>query len=230
LLAAVGTLMVVLLVYLAVLSPPESKTLSRAQESRLGLNRLEAGRQALRQGKFQLAVREFDAISSPHPENTELTQLSRQAALMVDLLAEPLEDILQLAAELNERDELEWQAVFSKRYFQKSVIFDTEVRREAPGRYQWDYVLFHRSRPARANLDNVQLLHQLPLQKPQRLLFGLRLASVQLETGGKWTVHFVPDSGVLLTDADAVKACCSRPIEGLEEVLKRQRGWVYNND
>jgi hypothetical protein len=88
------------------------------------------------------------------------------------------------------------------------------------------YAFFVRGRPARLALGDLKLLPTLPLQRPQRLLFGARLASVRPENGGVWVVHFVPDSGVLLTDPDAVHAAYPLPTDELREVLERQAGWA----
>jgi len=39
-------------------------------------------------------------------------------------------------------------------------------------------------------------------------------------------VRLQPDSGVLLTEDDALATVFSRPPEGMDEVLKRQAAWV----
>ena len=104
--------------------------------------------------------------------------------------------------------------------------FFAEVRRDAQRNYRLDYDFFVREKRAAVELGSLQLLHTLPLGRPQRLLFGVRLASVALEPGGNWVIRFDPDSGVLLTDPGAVAACYSRPLDGLEEVLQRQAAWI----
>jgi hypothetical protein len=197
--------------------------------------RLEAGREALVQGKYRLALRELEAaraLREQHPDalpaadRRRLTQLHRQAALLADLLTEPLEDILRQAADLTDLDEREWQDLFADRYRGRSVIFDARVRAEASGDFQLDYAVFCRDRRVRLELANVQLLHRLPLQQPQRLLLGLRLASVRREAGGGWAIGFEADGAVLLTDPDVAAACCGQPAEEVREVVQRQAEWL----
>jgi hypothetical protein len=195
--------------------------------------RMNAGKQLLAQGKFHEAVRELDAAfrlrerypdSLSAPERRDLVQLHRQATLLVDLLSQSLESILFQASE--ELDEQEWQALFGDRYKGRAVVFFAEVRRDAHANYQLDYDFFIQDRRAIVELGNIQLLRALPLDRPQRLLFGARLASVGSEAGGTWVIRFEPDSGVLLTDPGAVAACYSRPLEGVDEVLQRQSAWI----
>lgn len=194
---------------------------------------MHAGQRALAQGKFQSAARELrtawgwqnahrDEVSLA--QRRQLTQLYRQADLLSDLLSESLEEILRHAADLI-RDPEEWRREFAKRYKGKAVVFDAEVRPDPARQFQLDYVVFQDDRPAQLELTDVQLLHLLPLQKPERLLIGLRLARVDLEAGGVWVIRFEPDSGVLLTDPEAAAACCLQPVEDLEEVVRRQRLW-----
>lgn len=232
LLAALVTLMVaagvltILLPYLPRLTFPASEPFRLADH-------IQAGQRALAQGKFQSAARELKAAwdwqkahrdSLSLAERRQLTQLYRQADLLSDLLSQSLEEILHHAADLMPDPE-EWQREFAKRYRGKAVVFDAEVRPDPARQFQLDYTVFLNDRPAQLDLSDVRLLHLLPLHTPQRLLFGLRLARVDLEAGGIWVIHFEPDSGVLLTDPEAAAACCLRPVEDLEEVVQRQRLW-----
>ncbi len=188
---------------------------------------------ALGDGNFQLAVQELGravalaehfAASVPASERTRLDQLFRQAALLADLLHEPLAVLLQLAAGVPEQ---EWQAVFARTYRHKAVVFDAAVRRVEDGRYEMSYVVADGRRVARLHLEDLALLHGLPLAKPQRLLFGARLADVVREPDGSWGVRFAPGSGVLLTEAAAAEACLFvPPDDALQEVLERQATWL----
>jgi hypothetical protein len=225
--AAVALVAIIFIVFLA-LSP------RRANPGPQAINqRMNAGKQFLAQGKFHEAVRELDAafgLRERYPDalsasdRRDLMQLHRQATLLVDLLSQSLENILFQASE--ELDEQEWQALFGDRYKGRAVVFFAEVRRDAHANYQLDYDFFVQDKRAIVELGNIQLLHALPLNRPQRLLFGARLASVGSEAGGTWVIRFEPDSGVLLTDPGAVAACYSRPLEGLDEVLQRQAAWI----
>jgi hypothetical protein len=191
------------------------------------------GTKLLSQGRFHEAIRELDEALARREKQADvlsagdrksLTQAHREAHLYADLLNESLEDILFQAAA--EPDDREWQAVFADRYKRKSMIFLAGTRRDASDRWVLDYDLFVRDKPARIDWENLQLLRDLHLGQPQRLLLGVRLANIEPEAGGTWVVRLEPESGVLITNADAINKILSRPPEGLEEVLKRQAAWL----
>jgi hypothetical protein len=150
--------------------------------------------------------------------------MHREAGLFVDLLSDSVEEILMQAAA--EHDDREWQAVFADRYRGKSLIFLAGIHRDSSNRWVLDYDVFVGDRRARIDWENLQLLRSLPLNGSERLLLGVRLANVEPEAGASWLVRLQPDSGVLLTDGDALATVYSRPPEGIDEVLKRQAAWV----
>jgi hypothetical protein len=238
---AAGVTLVGVILLLAVLVKTTLAPDTRPKLSAAIGQHIDAGRQALAAGRFTTAVQEFDAAMAlsdrvPEPlaasERRQVVQLQRQAALVNDLLAESLDDILRHAVELSERDEAEWQAVFDRRYQGKALIFDADVRWEPPGRWLLEYAIFVRGRLVPIDLSDLTLLqdlyrHQLlSQQKPQRLLLGVRLASVRLEPGGIWVIRFQPDSGVLLTDARAAAFWYAHPLREIQEALDRQLAWV----
>lgn len=191
-------------------------------------------RQALAAGNFQLAVAALDAARTASDqlqgvlfaeELRQLRQLHRQAALLADLLDQPLGDILHQA--VASADEQDWQAIFARRYRGRAVVFEAEVRRDASGRYHLGYALAAGQQPATLEMSDLALLALLPLDAPVRLLFGGRLASIRRERFGEWVVRLEPDSGVLLTDTDAVVGLGLDPREpDLAAALQRQRGWL----
>jgi hypothetical protein len=195
------------------------------------------GKRALGQGKFQFARENLEAAWSlrdrpeenlSSAERADLLQLLREARLLADLSAESLEEMLRHAADLIE-DEREWHREFSRRYQGKTVLFDTEVRLDPVRQFQMEYVVFVGERPAKMELSNVELFRSLPLDKPRRLIFGLRLANITLEPEGVWSVRFEPDGGVLLTQLQAAAACCMQPVDDLREVIDRQGLWIKRN-
>jgi hypothetical protein len=198
---------------------------------------VKSGERALAAGKFRLATDELQAalaLLKQHPEGLpaaegrRVLRLERQADLLADLLSESLGEILQSAAG---RQEEEWQAQFARRYRDRAVVFDADVRREAPGVFHLDYQVRAGAEPARIDLGGLKFLAALPVDRPPRLLFGARLASVSREFPGVWVVRFTSDSGVLLTDVGAVTASCPPPIdEELLDVLHRQEKWVRDLD
>jgi hypothetical protein len=195
--------------------------------------RTAAGSKALGDGNFQVAVEELDAARQlaqksprvlPLSEARQLAQLYRQATLLADLLSESLGELLDRAAGLEER---EWQAIFQRRYLDRAVVFDATVRRDAAGQYQLGYRVWAGLEAGRVAIEDLKLLAQLPLEKPQRLLFGARLAAIRREPPGEWVVHFDPASGVLLTHPGAVTACLFNPPDAeLQQVLRLQEGWL----
>jgi hypothetical protein len=191
------------------------------------------GKKLMAQGKFHGAARELDealALREKNPEalssvdNKQLSQLQREARFYIDLLSESLEEIVFQAAA--ERDDQEWQAVFAERYRGKSLIFFALVRQDHSNRFTLDYQVFVKEKPARVDLDNLHVLRHMHLNQPERLLLGVRLASVDPDVGGTWTVRLEPDSGLLLTDADALANLCSPLTEEMQDALKRQAAWI----
>jgi hypothetical protein len=195
---------------------------------------LEAAEHYLRDGNVHLALRELNAASAlgqRHPEalhraeHQSLEQLRRQSDLLAHLLDHSLEEIARLA--MQHHDDEEWRAKFAD-YRGRSVVFDDVLRRDARGQPILSfYVVRVGDIEARVAVDDLLLLRQLPLDPPRRWLFGGRLADCRREEGGRWVLHFEPDSAVLLTDDNAAAACCPAPLdEELRSILKRQDKWL----
>lgn len=193
---------------------------------------LASAREALGRGYYQTASAELNAVwrhveDNPATvsvaERRTLAALRSQANLLADLLRESLEQILGHAAGLREA---EWEANFQRHYRGKGVLFLASVRRDAQGQYHISYRPFVGSEEARLELADLRLLRLLPLDDPQMLLFGARLASARREAGGQWVIRFEPDSGVLITNPEAATSCCLQPLdEKLQEILQRQQHW-----
>ena len=192
-----------------------------------------AGKNFFEHGQFHEAIRQFEealVLHQRHPEvltsadRKRLVQMHREAQIFVDLLSVSVEEILNQAAA--EQDDSEWQAAFSKRYRGKSVIFLAGIHRDSSNHWLLDYEVFVRDKRARIDWENLQLLRDLPLNESHRVLLGVRLANVEPEPGRSWVVRLQPDSGVLLTDGDALATVFSQPPESIEEVLKRQEAWA----
>lgn len=199
---------------------------------------LQAGRTALSEGSFRLAEEQLAAartLRDRQPqalgisESRSLNRLYRQAALLASPLPKSLEEVLQQASGL--RNEEEWRKQFEANYQGRGVVFDDRVQRDAARGYRlMTYELragFGKdAEPARLEIGNLKLLHALPLDAPQRLLFGAQVAAIAREPPGVWVIRFEPDSGVLLTDLGAVAAYCPQPVDDeLRELVKRQAEW-----
>jgi hypothetical protein len=197
--------------------------------------RLAAARAQMARGNFRLALDELRAARAlrelpdwPRPLRQELTQLQRQAELLADLTAESLGEILAHAAGVQEK---EWQADFRHRYRGKAVVLDLEVHAGPEGRYEHEWLLRARDEPAHLELNDLELLRRLPLDRPRRLLFGARLASVRREPARGWVVRLEPDSAVLFTDPGAAVACFLSPEEPeVRALLQRQAEWAARED
>jgi hypothetical protein len=197
---------------------------------------LQAGRRALADGAFNVALRELNAaveLRDRQPDllapklSRDLNQLQRQADLLARVHSQPLQELLKEAVLTRNGDD--WRVRFDNDHKGKTVIFDDVVRRDpATGKLvlaAWE--VRAGSEKAVVALDDLAILHALPLEPPPRLIFGGRLHSLEREAGGVWVIHFEPDSGVPLTDADAVTACWPVPPDGdVLRTLQRQEEWL----
>jgi hypothetical protein len=187
---------------------------------------LNAGRQALLDGDFHLAVEKLDladAIQEQHPQalsssgRRNLVQLRRQARLLKDWPGKPLDKIF---AEIAQLDDYNWQVIVHS-YRGKPVVIDAELRRDASGGYRATT-----GAPLRLRLEGLQLLRSLPLADTRRVLFGARMTDATRD-GGVVDVHFEPDSGVLLTDVAATHlGLPALPASEWKEWMRRQHEWV----
>jgi hypothetical protein len=185
---------------------------------------MEAGRRLLGEGNFREAFKELQAARWRDPRDPELGQLHRQAELLAQLLRQPLQEIIQQGQTVRRPEE--WAEQF-KDYQGRAVLFDDVVRQGADGKLELAvYEVRADGEVARVVLD-LKVLEGLPLEVPRRLVFGARLSSVAREAGGVWVVRFDPDSGVLLTDEDAVRASGLAPVDSeLRAVLRQQAEWL----
>jgi hypothetical protein len=227
LVAALATLLVAVIFFLWVwphLGRRHDPGRDGVSPARAELDRLvEEGRRELAAGNFALAREKFKAAMSAGRNNPEvigsakgdnlndLYQLRWQSELLANELRLSLIELLREAAEFGTEEG--WQAQFNLLYRGKWVVIDDEVYRDARGRtallraaeVTWRKEGSRVERHARVVVDDLALLRKLPLAPRQRWLFGARLASFSRE-GDEWVIRFDPESGVLLTDADAVKA------------------------
>jgi hypothetical protein len=197
---------------------------------------LHAARERMSEGSFRLALATLeqarreaggDWSGLPRGERHQWTRLSRQAALLGDLLAEPLEDLVRHAAGVKEA---EWLAEFRERYHGRAVVFDLVVQRGAGGAVRHNYCFPSLSWQARLELGQLALFRRLPLDQPRRLVFGVRLAGVDCEPPGTWVVRPQPDSGLLLTDRGAAAACCAGLADATAQaLLEQQAGWAVDD-
>lgn len=190
------------------------------------------GKQALAEGDFGAAARELaqasdglarNATALSPAEGKELRQLAREAALLADWPGEPLEAVLQRAAQLKDP---EWQRVVDLSRG-KAFVFAVELRRDPAGRYHQRFLRPEAARLLRLELDNLLFLKQLPLQEGRPVLFAARLVDVQREAEGPASVRLDPASGTLLTALPVARLQCLQvPEPKWQEVIARQKQWL----
>jgi len=228
--AALTTGVVVAVFYLVLPRFGEEKVDERPAQLADPQDLIDAGRRSLADGNFFLAEHQFSAAEFPSRNTAsasakELDQLRRQASLLAHLHGRSLQEILSEALPLRNDDE--WKERFRAEHLGKALVFDDVVGLDGVGRPMLTvYRVRAGTEKARIALEDLQVLGALPLNPPQRLLFGARLAGLGREQGGAWVFHLEPESGVLLTDRGAAAACAGPLDNDLLDVLHRQQLWV----
>jgi hypothetical protein len=200
-------------------------------------NHIALAKRALAEGSFQSALDELAGAvrqTAVHPELLQQTSieallhLQRETELLTDLLTEPLEEMVRNLEGLEYRES---QAVFRRRYFGKSVVFYTRLRRDPSGMLHIDYRLQGLRHPVRLDLQSLSLFKGIPLEEPVDVLFGVRLASAERNSLGEWVITFQQEGGVFITDEEPAFACCFQPPDpaALRLVLRRQANWLRRN-
>lgn len=182
-------------------------------------------------GHFSLALEQLDALAALQLHHSELWEKAggldyqrKEIALYVDLLGDSLENLLEQAIDLPEQ---EFQQLFTKRYLHKAVILDTEVIRLAEDRITHSYTLQVGGQQGKLNLQNLAFFANLPTGKPQRVLFGARLASIHRQKPGMWIIEFNPESLTLLTNPAALAISCpALSNETTRKLLAKQQDLV----
>jgi hypothetical protein len=199
---------------------------------------MEAGRQAMADRKYQVARRLLDtAIAErdrtpaalPPAGHRCLNQLHRQADLLARLSLIPLDEICRRAIRVHDTDERD--AEFDFHHRGKTVLFDDILTADGRGRpILRTYAVRVGDETVRLALEDLKLFQGRLLDPPQRMVFGARLSGCRQEHGGGWVILFEPSSGVLLTDADALRAALpeavARDADVYADVLTRQQAWV----
>jgi hypothetical protein len=193
---------------------------------------LEQARKALNLGSYRMALAALDQAradlerrNANPAERRRLAHLHRQVALAADLLEVPLQDILRHVQDLVPA---EWHAVFAQRYQDRAVLFDAEVVRDESGKLVLNYLLFAAGKEAHVEIGDLQVIQELSLDRPTRMIVGARLAGVDFRDPGRLVVRLRPDSGVLMTDPLILESVCPALKDDTElpAVLKRQEAWL----
>jgi hypothetical protein len=194
-------------------------------------DRFAAAKAALEEGSYRLARDEIDAarrLIGGYPNaidsdrGRQLARWRRQADLLADLLPESVAEIVRFSVG---RADKEWESIFRERYAGRTVVLDARVFRDATGHVQADYRLEAAGAAGAWDLDKLRLLEPLPLQQPQRLVFGFRLRGIRRLARDNWAVVPDPNSGVFLTDPIVLTGLSVPADNELIDVLRRQAQW-----
>ncbi|VTS06252.1 hypothetical protein [Tuwongella immobilis] len=189
---------------------------------------------ALSEGNFEESVELFRMIeqeskrTTPDLDANQRRQLERRLAqvlLLADLTWLSLPEILRPLPEMSDRH---WQLHFTKYHSGKALLIDSDLFRDGAGQIQVDLDLRTAAGPIRVMWEQVRLLQELPLEKPQRWLFGVRLDRAVMDRNRTWTIHLQPESGVLVTDSDLLRFLPLPPDAELKHVQDRMRDIPVN--
>jgi hypothetical protein len=165
-----------------------------------GLPALDAGDFDTAHRKLGEARRAVERLGGAYEGADEIIQAAKEAAIYVDLIPSPLEQIMNEAARAE--NDASWQDTFKALYKGRSTILDGNVA---------DYRILARSGPSGQRVGRIDTTDFALLKdvKPQpgesTFVFGARLGSITLE-GGQWIVRLEPQSGVVMRHWKALEA------------------------
>jgi hypothetical protein len=178
-----------------------------------------AGQEALDRGDFdgakQLlgkAARAFVEMGGKDERTQGAVLLAKEAAILADLSAYRLDEILDQAAR---SDPATWATTFEREHRGRAVILDTEVAATpAAGQSAGAYELAHRvlvgrgpepARVGRIDLEGFRLTEGRALAVGEPVVFGARLEALDFRDG-VWSFRLQPESGVWMTRFGALEA------------------------
>ncbi len=151
-----------------------------------------------------------------------VTQAAREAAIYVDLIPEPLEEILESRASATDLEA--WNREFERRYNGKAILIESRIAESvSPGDpLELEYLILaegvRRDRPRRGSLrfDQFELFRENRPEPGLTVVFGARLDRIELEQSGNFGFILEPESGVTMTSQGALRAIGWGPIEGID--------------
>lgn len=191
------------------------------------------GTEALENGEFDSAKRklavaasDFKSLGIRDGRGRQSRQLANEAAILADRATRTLEEIIEEAARYDPPEK--WPSRFETIYRGQAVIIDSEVAAVPAHSASGSYELTHRifvgrspGRRGRIDLKGFKLFEALKPVKSQRVTFGARLESLTLD-GNEWVLGLEPDSGVIMTNQDALEKADWTPLA--EEPSRAERG------
>lgn len=213
-------------------APPDPEPQTAAQAQSRAKHCREALKLQLSDGSYRLACHTLGTLKGlgdrfpgefPRAERARTQFELRQAELLADLLPESIDEILRHSLGLADR---EWENIFRERYFNRAVLFDAQVHRDATGQVRLDFAAEVAGGLVTIDCQHLTVFHGLPLVQPQRVFFGVRLAEAVRTGRDAWTISFRPDSGVLFTDPAFLAGLSLVTDDSLRDVLSRQQTWI----
>ncbi len=160
------------------------------ENARRGLAALQRGEFAEARSALEPAVAALD-YGTPFPEAAAVRQGRDEAAALVDLLAEPLDEVL--AAALAAPDE------FGRRLAGRSVLVAMPIAIDAAGRRTVDWTELAGGQTVQIDLAAVVALAPLPAEGNALRLFAVRFAALEKTEAG-WRLRAAAEGGALLTE------------------------------
>jgi hypothetical protein len=194
-----------------------------------GLKRLDAGDFHAAKKLLADAASAVDSLGGKYEGADSIRQGALEAAILTDLVPEPLEQLLEGAATAS--DPKDWSSRFAGLYRGRSIVLETTVMAvpdpARPGSpFEIDArVYFGRGpRPegkARFDLTGFALFESINPKVGESRIIGARLGSLDLDiVTGEWVFTLEPDSGVLITHRKALEVIGWPPFEPVEEPLR----------
>lgn len=167
----------------------------------------------LKSGKFDEAKKILGEAAAAYEEMgdrtevaREIIQASHEAAIFADLAGHPLDEMLDRYAAGGE-GEAEFNALDKNR----SIIIESRINKtpDDGGIYDLDYRIAigpgpdSARPPGRIDVSGLSLLKNLKPSLGDQVLIGARITGFELKDG-EWLVKLDPESGVLMTNWDAL--------------------------
>lgn len=179
-----------------------------------GLARLDEGEFHVAKKLLGDASAAVDSLGGLYEGADAIRQGAREAAIFADLVREPLNVLVEMAAKYQPADA--WPARFDALYRGQSILVDAQVI-EAPdparpaSAYDVDHRIYfgNNATPAgkgRLDLKGFRLFEQSRPKVGDVKVFGARLATITLDvTSGYYLIALEPDSGVFITHYKALE-------------------------
>jgi hypothetical protein len=172
----------------------------------------EEGMAALEKGEFDVAKLKLSEAAGAlerlrDEEAGRVRQQAEESAILADLASASLEEIVEEVA-----TRPDGRSKFDSLHRGRSIVVDARIAALPRGSdgMELDYKILAgaggRPRRGRLDLNGFRLFEGSSKRVGDPVLFGARLAAVSLGEDGAWLVSLEPDSGVLISTPEGLKA------------------------